>query len=100
MSYRLLVSLEYFESVYDWLEKTSGPGSQVWGIADNRRAALLAHSDEVTNHFCWSDWVRAIFEDPSEILSRFSALEIELDRNLAIKLWSALPWAVTAVPEE
>jgi hypothetical protein len=100
MPYKLIISLENFESVCDWLEKNPGPEFRVWGVAGDRRAALLAYSDEVANRFCWSEWIGTIFEDPSEILGRFSALEVELDRNVAIKLWSALPWAVTAVPEE
>jgi hypothetical protein len=97
---KVIVSPDNFEAVYIWLKATSSIEIQVWGLADDRRAALLACCDGPTDRFGWSNWVSAMFTDPSEILDCFTALEIELDRNSAIKLWSALPWAVTAAPDE
>jgi hypothetical protein len=96
---KVIVSPADFEDVYSWLKATSGIEIQVWGLAGDRRVALLACCDGPTDRFGWSNWVSDVLTEPSEILDGFTALEIELDRNSAIKLWSALPWAVTAVPD-
>jgi len=96
---KVIVSPGSFEAVYRWLEATSSIEIQVWGLAGDRRVALLACCDGPDDRFGWSNWVSDMLADPSEILDRFTALEVELDRNSAIKLWSALPWAVTAVPD-
>ena len=45
MTTSLFLAPADFEPVYGWFEANAGARVQVWGLDDNRRAALLAYSD-------------------------------------------------------
>jgi len=80
-----------FEPVYGWLEDHEGVRVQVWGVDDNRRAALLAYSDGPGDEFGWSNWLTKAYDDPSEILPLLGRLELIVDPDIATSLSAAFP---------
>src|SRR6202012_1912827 len=60
-----------FESVYGWLEGQADLMVEVWGMENERRAALLAYNDDPQDGFSWSNWAAAAREDPSELAGLF-----------------------------
>ena len=67
-----------FEAVYGWLEQHGDIRVEVWGLENDRRAALLAYSDGPPDGFSWSNWVTTAYQDPSEVMPLFQDLEIAL----------------------
>jgi len=80
-----------FEPVYGWFEDHEGVRVQVWGVDDNRRAALLAYSDGPGDEFGWSNWLTKAYDDPSEILPLFGRLELIVDADIGASLNAAFP---------
>jgi len=78
-----------FEPVYGWLEDHAGVRVQVWGLDDNRRAALIAYSDGPGDDFGWSNWVCGAYDDRSEIVPLFGRLELIVDADVASSLDAA-----------
>ena len=91
MTTSLFLAPADFEPVYGWFEANAGARVQVWGLDDNRRAALLAYSDGPGDDFGWSNWVTTAYEDPSEILTVFARLELAVDADIAASLNAAFP---------
>ena len=86
-----------FEPVYSWLEQRQDQ-VEVWGLESGRRAALLAYCDGPEDAFGWSNWTRAAYEDPSEILSLFETLELATEAATAASLNAAFPGLLVTAP--
>jgi len=84
-----------FEPVYGWFEDHAGARVQVWGLDDNRRAALVAYCDGPGDDFGWSNWVCNAYDDRSEIVPLFGRLELIVDVDVASSLEAAFPGRLT-----
>ncbi len=73
------------EAIYTWLEQHGGAQVQLWGLENQRRAALLAYSDGPADRFGWSNWASKA-DDPSQILPLFDRLELIAEDPLASAL--------------
>ena len=65
-----------FEPVYGWLEGQPDLAVEVWGLENDRRAALLAYNDDPQDGFSWSNWAAAARDDPSELVGLFETLTL------------------------
>ena len=91
MAASLLIAPASFEPVYGWFEDHPGVRVEVWGLDDNRRAALLAYSDGPGDGFGWSNWAGKAYDDPSELLTLFAQLEVVVEDAAAADLKAAFP---------
>lgn len=80
-----------FEPVYGWFEQHPGAAAQVWALEEGRAMALLAYCDGPNDAFGWSNWVRAAYEDPSELAEQFERLRIDADDGVVAQLNTAFP---------
>jgi hypothetical protein len=80
-----------FEAVYDWLEGQPDLAVEVWGLENDRRAALLAYNDDPQDGFSWSNWAAAAREDPSELAGLFETLALVAEADVAAKVSQAFP---------
>jgi hypothetical protein len=95
MTTSLFLAPADFEPVYGWFESHAGSRVQVWGLDDNRRAALVAYSDGPGDDFGWGNWVCNAYEDPSQIAPLFGRLELVVEADLAASLEAAFPGRFT-----
>jgi hypothetical protein len=89
MSESLLFSTASFEAIYGWLEAHEDAQVEVWGLEDDRRAALLAYRNAPPDSFGWSDWARRAYDDPSELSGVFETLELVTSAEVAAGLKAA-----------
>jgi hypothetical protein len=86
------------EPVYGWLEQHGDVLVEVWGLENSRRAALLAYSEGPPDGFSWSNWVSAAYQDPSEVMALFQAVELALTTEAdAASLKGAFPQVLADV---
>jgi hypothetical protein len=88
MAISLLLKIDdaKLEAVYTWLEQHKGSQVQLWGLENQRRAALLAYSDGPDDDFGWGNWAVKVGDDPSELLAFFEQLELVVDAAVATTL--------------
>jgi hypothetical protein len=94
MSESLFLNTANFEPIYGWLEARDDAQVEVWGLEDDRRAALLAYRNAPPDGFGWSDWARRAYDDPSELSGVFETLELVTSAEVAASLKTAFPGAV------
>jgi hypothetical protein len=91
----LTLAASAFEPIYGWFEQHPGTAVEVWALEESRAAALLAYCEGPNDAFGWSNWVRAAYDDPSELLGLFERLKIEADDAVAAELNTAFPGIFT-----
>ena len=84
-----------FEPVYGWFEQHAGVAVEVWGLENDRAAALLAYCDGPADEFGWSNWARAANEDPSAICALFERLQLDAEDAVTAQLTAAFPGVFT-----
>jgi hypothetical protein len=94
---RLTFRCADFEAVFGWLEQRGAP-VDVWGLENDRAAALLAYSDGPGDAFGWSNWAAAAYPDPSQLAAMFETLQLESDSDLGAELNAAFPGVFTQAP--
>ena len=89
-----------FEPVYGWLEGQPDLAVEVWGLENDRRAALLAYNDDPQEGFSWSNWAAADPEDASELAGLFEDLALVAGPEVMAKVSQAFPGVFTPGPAE
>jgi hypothetical protein len=93
MSESLFFSTANFEAIYGWLETHEDAQVEVWGLEEDRRAALLAYRNAPPDAFDWSNWARKAYDDPSELSALFETLELVTSAEVGASLKTAFPGA-------